>query len=269
MQWRGGQKTSKSSDQVRESRRRQTTLHEEAAMADGPTIVESKADQAITGRRAVRAFRPDPVPPELIRHILRVAARAPSGGNVQPWKVHVVSGAAKATLQSALHLAVQQPGYHPEDAYAYYPRHWFEPYAGRRLEIARQLHGSLGIGRRDVAAMRAQDRRNLVFFDAPVGLFFFLDRRLEVGSWLDMGMFIASVMISARSHGLDTCPQASFISHHRIVQRHLGSSEDEILCCGMALGFRDPVRPENVFETPREPLESFVAFHDDSEGGVA
>lgn len=238
-------------------------------MADGPTTVASEADQAITGRRAVRAFRPDPVPQELIRHLLRVAARAPSGGNLQPWKVHVVSGAAKAALQTALLHAVQQPGYQPEDAYAYYPKHWFEPYEGRRREIARRLHGSLGIGSRNVAAMRAQDRRNLVFFDAPVGLFFFLDRRLEVGSWLDTGMFIANVMTSARSHGLDTCPQASFISHHRIVQRHLGCSEDEILCCGMALGFRDPTRPENVFETPREPLESFVAFHDDSEGGPA
>lgn len=238
-------------------------------MADGPTIVESEADQAITGRRAVRAFRPDPVPPALIRHILRVAARAPSGGNLQPWKVHVVSGAAKAALQAALLDAVQHPDYHPEDAYAYYPKRWFEPYDGRRREIARRLHGALGIGRRDVAAMRVQDRRNLVFFDAPVGLFFFVDRRLEVGSWLDMGMFIANIMTSARSHGLGTCPQASFISHHRIVQRHLGCLEDEVLCCGMSLGFRDPARPENAFETPREPLESFVTFHDDDEGEPA
>lgn len=231
-------------------------------MADGPTIVESEADRAITGRRAVRAFLPDPVPPALVRHILRVASRAPSGGNLQPWKVHVVTGAPKAALQEALLAAVADPAYRAEDAYAYYPRRWFEPYDGRRREIARRLYGALGIGRRDVARMRAQETRNLVFFDAPVGLFFTLDRRLETGGWVDTGMFIANVMTSARSHGLDSCPQASFISHHRIVARHLGLAQDEILVCGMSLGFRDPARPENGFETPREPLEAFVTFHD-------
>ncbi|WP_206419730.1 nitroreductase [Minwuia thermotolerans] len=218
-------------------------------------------DAAITGRRAVRAFLQDPVPLALIQHILAVASRAPSGGNLQPWKVHVITGGPKARLERTLAAALATPGYRGKPAYPYYPDRWFEPYDSRRRDIARRLYAALGIGRRDVIAMRRAEARNLEFFGAPVGLFFCTDRRLEAGSWLDMGMFVGNVMTAARGHGLDTCPQASFISHHDIVARHLGLAEEEIMLCGMALGYRDPDRPENAFESPRAPPSDFVTVH--------
>jgi nitroreductase len=180
---------------------------------------------------------------------------------MQPWKVHVVLGDVKAGLQAELVAAFHDPNC-PEDAeYDYYPPRWWEPYTARRRKVGWNLYGLLGIARRDVAAMRRQHARNFMFFGAPVGLFFTIERKLTSGSWLDAGMFMQNVMTAARAQGLHTCPQAAFTPYHRIIRRHLSIPEDEILLCGMSLGYEDKTKPENVLRTEREPLERFAFFH--------
>nr|WP_203330700.1 nitroreductase [Rhodovastum atsumiense] len=218
---------------------------------------------AIESRRSVRAFLPTPVPRETIARILTAAARAPSGANIQPWQVHVVTGAARARLCAALQAAAAAPDPEVPAEYDYYPRQWFEPYLGRRRQLGWELYGLLGIGRRDTAAMQRQHHRNFDFFDAPVGVFFTLDRRLGAGSWLDCGMFMQNVMVAARAFGLHTCAQAAFTSHHQVIRAELGLAEEQILLAGMALGHEDTTRPENALRTARVPVDGFTTFHED------
>ncbi|MDE2120443.1 MAG: nitroreductase, partial [Betaproteobacteria bacterium] len=158
-------------------------------------------DEAITSRRSVRRFLPRPVPRECIEQILRVAARAPSGSNTQPWQVHVLTGAARERLCRRLIEAYDDPqaaASHVEE-YAYYPRQWQSPYQERRRKVGWDLYGLLGIPKGDKQAMHQQHRRNLLFFDAPVGLMFSIDRVMEQGSWLDYGMFLQNIMVAARA----------------------------------------------------------------------
>lgn len=217
-------------------------------------------DEALTSRRSVRAFLPNPVDEDVIRDILQVAARAPSGTNMQPWRVFVVSGEKKQALSDA----ILNSGIRPEkinwDEYKYYPDQFFEPYLARRRAVGFALYSLLGIGRRDVEQMRAQHDRNFTFFDAPVGLIFTIDRRLNVGSWLDHGMFLQSIMIAARARGLHTCPQAAFAPYHRLIRPILDLPDEEIVVCGMALGYEDETKPENSLRSERAPLEEFVSF---------
>jgi len=216
--------------------------------------------QALVSRRSVRGFLPTPVPRDVIEGILALAARAPSGTNVQPWKVYVCTGAVRDALSRELvdaHFAAT--GEHTEE-YAYYPKVWREPYLGRRRKVGWDLYGLLGIPKGDRAATAQQHARNYRFFGAPVGLFFALDRDLELGSWLDTGMFIEAVMIAARAYGLHTCPQAAFTPFHRIVRRHLAIPDTQIMVCGMALGQLDPDEPANALTTEREAVASFTRF---------
>ena len=217
-------------------------------------------DRAITSRRSVRAFLPTPVPDETVKDILRVASRAPSGTNMQPWKVYVVTGERK----EALSRAILDSGIRPEkiewDEYRYYPDQFFEPYLTRRRTVGFALYSLLEIGRRDVEKMRAQHDRNFSFFDAPVGLIFTIDRRLNVGSWLDHGMFLQNVMIAARGRGLHTCPQAAFAPYHRQLRPLLDLPEEEMVVCGMALGYEDESKPENALRSERVPVDEFVTF---------
>lgn len=217
-------------------------------------------DRAITSRRSVRAFLPTPVADETIKDILRVASRAPSGTNMQPWKVYVLTGDKK----EAVSRAILDSGIRPEkiawDEYRYYPDQFFEPYLTRRRTVGFSLYSLLGLGRRDVEGMRAQHDRNFTFFDAPVGLIFTIDRRLNVGSWMDHGMFLQNVMIAARGRGLHTCPQAAFAPYHRQIRPLLGLPDEEVVVCGMALGFEDETKPENALRSERAPVEDFVTF---------
>jgi nitroreductase len=215
--------------------------------------------EALASRRSIRAFRPDPVPRATIAAILRAASRAPSGSNIQPWRVRVTMGAERARLSAAL-LAAHAAGRTVPRDYEYYPRTWREPYLARRRKVGFGLYELAGVARGDTAAANAQRARNFAFFDAPVGLFFLLDRDLEQGSWLDMGMFIAGVMTAARGHGLHSCAQAAFCDHHDIVRAELGLPEDQALVCGMALGFADDGAAVNRLVTERAPLEDFVTF---------
>lgn len=219
-------------------------------------------DGAIASRRSIRAFLPTPVAREDVDAILSVAARAPSGTNIQPWKVTVLTGEPLSVLSEKILAAHDDPEAHAlhKEEYAYYPTKWESPYVDRRRKIGWDLYGLLGIGRNDKDRMHAQHGRNYAFFDAPVGLMFTIDRILELGSWLDYGMFLEAVMVAARGRGLDTCPQAAFNKFHRIIGEHIGMPETETLVCGMSLGYADLTKIENTLATDREPLANFVRF---------
>jgi len=225
-----------------------------------PTTIDDVAavDRAITTRRSVRAFIPRPVPRATVEEILAVASRAPSGTNTQPWKVHVLAGEAKDRLSRAVAAAYDAGAAHPE--FHYYPTKWFEPYLARRRKIGWDLYGLLGIGRGDKAKMHAQHRRNYLFFDAPVGMIFTIERDLELGSWLDYGMFLQSLMITARARGLDTCPQAAWMEFPKTIAAELALPENEQVVCGMSLGYADPDPPESRLVTEREPVPGFARF---------
>lgn len=218
-------------------------------------------EAAISTRCSIRAFLPTEVPEALVLRILDIARRAPSGTNMQPWQVTVLRGAALASLGARLEqLALA--GHQGKAAYAYYPPTFREPYLSRRRKIGLDLYGLLGIARGEDDKMRRQHARNFRFFDAPVGLIFTIDRDLELGSWLDYGMYLQNVMTLARAYGLDTCAQAAFITFHEEIAAHLGFAEGRALVCGMALGYADPQAPENRLVSERAALADFVEVRD-------
>lgn len=231
--------------------------------ADSPSTLMS-ADEAITSRRSIRAFLPEDVPRSMIEDILAVASRAPSGSNIQPWKVYVVQGASKERLVQALTNVYDTPELAAEQKpnYTYYPKNWKSPFIERRRKVGWDLYELLGLTRENKEGMRVQHGKNYSFFGAPVGLMFTIDATLEQGSWLDYGMFIQSVMVAARARGLDTCPQAAFVPYNRVVAEVLGIGEGEALVCGMALGWADPSAVENGLISERAPVAEFTTFLD-------
>lgn len=219
-------------------------------------------DRAIEGRKSIRAFQPTPLAAGALDEILAVAARAPSGGNMQPWHVHVLEGAALRRFVEAVCYAYD---FQPEERnteYDYYPTELFEPYAARRRKVGWDLYALLGIARGEKGKMRAQQRRNFEFFGAPTGLIFTIDRRLAQGSWIDHGMFLQNIMIAARVRGIDSCAQASWMEYPGVVARELRIPGNEMVVCGMALGYADPDAIENKLQTEREPVLSFVTRHE-------
>jgi nitroreductase len=229
-------------------------------------IDAASVDAAITSRMSARAFLPTAVPRETIEHILQVASRAPSGTNTQPWRVYVLQGASRDSLVQkccAAHDALRADpslGGQYREEYDYYPEKWVSPYIDRRRENGWGLYGLLGIGKGDKDKMHAQHQRNFRFFDAPVGLMFTLDKVMGRGSLVDYGMFLQNIMVAARGQGLHTCPQAAWNGFATIILPHIGAGEDEMLVCGMALGFADPADPVNGFHTPREAVASFTRW---------
>lgn len=217
-------------------------------------------DRAIASRRSIRRFLPTPVPREVVETILDLAARAPSGTNMQPWRGYALAGEEKDRLCAAVQAEfdAKTPGHTQE--VRYYPEAFFEPYLSRRRTVGWGLYGKLGIARGDEAKMRAQHRRNFQFFDAPVGLMFTIHRDLATGSWLDYGMFLQNIMTAARARGLDTCAQAAWSHYHLAIRPVLGLAAEEVVVCGMALGYADPDAPENGLETERVPASAFTAF---------
>lgn len=220
-------------------------------------------DWAIASRRSVRAFLPTAVPREEIEAILDIARFSASGVNIQPWRVHVVTGAAKERLSMAIAAIDNDPllSGDMQDPYEYYPREWVAPYVDRRRKVGWELYGLLGIAKGDKQRMHQQHGRNYRFFDAPVGLLFTLDRVLQEGSLLDYGMFLQSVMVAARGRGLGTCPQAAFLKYHQVISEVLGIPAEQMLVCGMSLGYADPASIENTLVTDREPVSTFTVFH--------
>jgi nitroreductase len=227
------------------------------------TTDAQSVDTAITSRMSARAFLPQAVPRATIEHLLEVASRAPSGTNTQPWKVYVLQGASRDGLVDkvcAAHDALRADPSLAEqyrEEYDYYPEKWVSPYIDRRRENGWSLYGLLGITKGDKDKMHAQHQRNYRFFDAPVGLMFTMDRVMGRGSLVDYGMFLQSLMVAARGHGLHTCPQAAWNGFAKIILPHIGAGPDEMLVCGMSLGYADPDDKVNGFHTPREPVASF------------
>ena len=222
-------------------------------------------EDAITSRRSIRCFLPDPVGRETVEHLLAVASRAPSGTNIQPWKVYVVAGEAKAALSATIlesYDSVRDGDEKFEREYNYYPLEFTEIHLARRRKIGWDLYGLLGIAKGEKDKMHTQHRRNFMFFDAPVGLVFTIDRALQIGSWLDYGMFLQNIMVAARGLGLHTCPQAAFANYHVLIREQLGIPEDEVVICGMSLGTADAEAIENTLVTEREPVEGFATFID-------
>jgi nitroreductase len=217
-------------------------------------------DLAITSRTSVRAFLPTPIPRQTIETILDIAARAPSGTNMQPWRGHVLVGAAREELCNAVCAAFDAGGEGHVREKKYYPDEFFEPYLSRRRKVGFGLYGLLGIGRGDTAAMKAQHRRNFRFFDAPVGMIFTIHRKLETGSWLDYGMFLQNIITAARARGIDSCAQAAWSQYHKVIRQVLDLPQDDVVVCGMALGYADPNAPVNRLQTERAPAREFMTF---------
>lgn len=200
----------------------------------------------------------------MLKDILSIASRAPSGTNIQPWKVWVLTGETKHRVSERLLATFDDPeevSTHSEP-YQYYPKKWVEPYIDRRRKVGLGLYSLLRIQKGDALRMHEQHARNYKFFDAPVGLIFTVDTIMEQGSWLDYGMFLQNIMLAAKAPGLDTCPQAALIQFHRVIREELDLPDSESVICGMSLGYADPDAPENALRTIRAPLDEWVRFRE-------
>ncbi len=207
--------------------------------------------EAIAARVSIRAFKPDPVPEATVADILVRAAQAPSGGNLQPWRVYGIAGAPLAEFKAL--VAANPFGEEPE--YAVYPPDLWEPFRTRRYQNGEDLYASIGIPREDRPARLRQLAKNGEFFGAPVGLFFCLDRKLGPPQWADLGMYMQNVMLLATERGLDTCPQEYWARYPKTVAAFVGLPDDNMLFSGMALGWRDPDAPINALRARRDPFD--------------
>jgi len=221
-------------------------------------------DIALKSRKSVRAFRPDPVPLDVVQDILEVANRAPSGTNIQPWgdpgSVYVVAGAVRDRLVAEV-LAHRETG--PEDVHAEFPRvgRRKEPYTARMKTLGKEMYGLLGIPKGDKEANWRQWGRNYEFFDAPVGLIFTIDKELDRMSYVDYGLFLQSIMLAAKARGLDTCAQGAWNNFWTVTRRVLEVPDDRYIICGISLGYADEAAPVNTLVADREPVASFASFH--------
>jgi nitroreductase len=214
---------------------------------------------AIRNRSSVRCFLNKPVPKEQVTQILEAARFAPSGVNTQPWQVTVVSSRLKKIIGDEIVLARESQL--PENPdYAYYPKEWIEPYKSRRKACGLALYSALNIGIDDKESRKVAWYRNYYFFDAPVALIIHIDKKLEIGSWLDTGMFIQNILLAARGLGLETCAQAAMAEYPDIIRRTLSIPSDQKILCGIAIGYADWSAPINQYRTTREPVETFTRW---------
>jgi len=216
--------------------------------------------EAMATRLSVRAFLPEPVPLELLQRVLRKAARAPSGGNLQPWHVTVLTGAPLAALLEKVAVRQREMPKGEAAEYPVYPNPITEPYGARRFKIGEDMYALLGIPRDDREARRAWFARNFEFFGAPVGLFCFIDRNMGLAQFSDLGMFLQSLMLLLREEGYDSCPQEAWSMFAPTVYAALGTPAERMLFCGVAIGKRDPEAPVNRLVSDRAGLEDFVEF---------
>ncbi len=223
-------------------------------------------DATIRARQSIRAFTQQVVEPQVLTDIVQLAARAPSGTNTQPWRTYVVQGASRDALCDkvcAAHDALRQdPSLAATftEPYDYYPEKWVSPFIDRRRENGWGLYALLGITKGDKDKMHAQHQRNFRFFDAPVGLFFTLDKVMGRGSLVDYGMFLQNLMLAAQVRGLATCPQAAWNGFSSIILPHLGAGDQEMLVCGMAIGYPETQAVVNTYYTPREDAANFITW---------
>ena len=213
----------------------------------------------VKSRKSIRAYLEKDVDRKLVEELLELSSRAPSGANIQAWQVIVLhNGALKKLGRKLFDMSVA--GIKEEPEYQFYPRSWREPYLARRRKVGWDLYRALGIARGERSKIERQQARNFMFFGAPVGLIFMMDRDMELGSWLDLGGFIQTIALVARSFGLDSCIQAAFSEYHKTISEELDISPERQIICGLALGYRDESAPENNFPTERAPLKDFVRF---------
>ena len=217
--------------------------------------------EAVDSRISCRWFLDQPIDPKIVRELIAKAARAASGGNLQPWHVHAVTGAPLAELKRrvAAHIAGHDPR-HDDAEYPIYPNPIWEPYKSRREEHGVQLYGALDIARDDAAGRLEQYKRNFQLFNAPVALFITIERKLGPGQWADLGGYIHTLMYLARGYGLDTCPQESWARMYKIVGELLAIPSDRMLFCAVAIGWGDRNHPANSFRSPRAGLDDFCTF---------
>jgi nitroreductase len=215
----------------------------------------------IKERRSIRAFTDEDVPEELVRIILNVSKYAPSGTNTQPWNVAVVKGMTKRKIGD-MFIKAKEGNVTPNPDYEYYPKEWVEPYLSRRKECGALLYNALKIKFHEKQKRKIAWYKNYRFFDAPVGLIFYIEKKLEKGSWMDIAMFMQNCMLAARAVGLETCPQAAFSEYPDIIRNILNISDNYAIVSGMALGFADYENPINQYRTPREDMDNFTKFYD-------
>ncbi|MEU0797681.1 nitroreductase [Amycolatopsis sp. NPDC005961] len=225
--------------------------------------MSTTVEEALLTRRSCRAFRPDPVPRAEVERLLDLAARSASNSNSQPWRVHVLTGAAKAALSADL-LGAHDEGRRSAGEFAYQPGadQWREPFRSRRRRFGEGLYrDTLGIEPGDTAGRAGHHRRNYDFFGAPVGMVVTVSRLPLQGALVDAGLFLQALMLAARGAGLHTCAQASLLDYHPILRRHLGVPADHVVVCGIALGYADESHPIAGHRTTREPVSAFATFH--------
>ena len=219
-----------------------------------------RLDEALRARKSVRAFKPDPIPRALMEELLQEASLAPSGTNVQPWKVHVIAGEVRARLEAEV-LAHRET--QPDDNRAEFPRTGKrkEPYTGRMRTLGKAMYSLIGIPKGDEAANWAQWGRNYKFFDAPVGLIFTIDKDLDSMSFIDIGIFLQTLMLAAKARGLDSCAQGAWNQYWSVTRRVLNVPDEDYIVCGLSLGYADPDAAVNTLVSEREPVEAFATFH--------
>ena len=214
---------------------------------------------AVASRYSCRAFLPTPVPEATVRDILARASRAPSAGNVQPWRIYAIAGKRADALKSLLAPRMNELPKGEGGDYRIFPE-MEEHYRARRFEVGEMLYSAIGVPRADKPARYRQYARNFQFFGAPVGLFFALDKSFGVAQWADIGGLLQTVMLLARGHGLHTCPQQAWVSWHKTMRGFLGLPENLMIYSGMALGHADEAAPINNWRSPRAPIEDFATF---------
>ena len=216
--------------------------------------------EAIASRRSVRAFLAKPVPEDTLREVLELAARAPSGGNLQPWRLYALAGKPLVQFKARMRERLAaSPSPDPLE-YHVYPENLWEPHRTQRFRVGEMMYGEIGIPREDKAARLTWFRNNYDFFGAPVGLFCYLDRRMGPPQWSDVGMYLENVMLLLRERGLDSCPQECWSIYNRMVAEFLNPPTELLLFCGMAIGYADETAPANRLRTERMKLEEFAEF---------
>ena len=215
---------------------------------------------AVASRFSCRAFLPTPVPEAIVREIIERAARAPSGGNLQAWRIYAIAGARVEELKALLSPRMGELPKGEGGEYQIFPTDLKEPYRSRRFGLGELLYRSIGVPREDRPARYRQYARNFQFFGAPVGLFFAIDKTMLPAQWADIGGLIQTVMVLARAYGLHTCPQEAWITWQRTMRTFLELPDELMLFCGMALGYADTSAPINFWRSPREPLDNFATF---------
>ena len=221
-----------------------------------------RVEQALENRKSCRAFLDRPVDPKIIRSIIVRAARAPSNGNLQPWQIYVLTGNALASLKQAARQHIDDQTPLPTPEYQVYPKPLKDLYDQRRQAIGEDLYQVLGISRQDKQKRRGQFAKNAQMFDAPVGLFAYIDRSLSYGQWMDLGMYLQSVMLLCEEHGLATCAQGYWTFFHETVREATGAPNIFMLACGLAIGFEDQSAPINGVHSARVAIDDFAVFVD-------